>query len=437
MGNMSISLFGFAGFAIMAHAFHPKVFGEWVLFISSAAFIDMFRFGMTTTAVVRHLSGAGQEDGHRIIGSFLLILLTVSAFLALLMFGAYQLFPGPIAEAGYGLFFNWYPLMMFITIPFYSALVIFQAKMRFDRMLLLNGINSSAFFFFILLNSIYFKMNLNTIVLAQMVVYSATSLLCVVAGWDGIKYLKYASRDSGKKILDFGKYTTFTLIGTNLLRGADTLIISLSPLGTAAVALYSIPMKLTELQQIPLRSFSATAFPKMSKSSIGGNLAEVRSTFYTYAGAMTYLFAFISLLTFIFADFIVMLVGGQQYILTNAAREADAVFIMRVFSIYGLLLPVERMTGIGLDSVNRPDRNFLKVLYMVIANVIGDLFAVFVLKSLVAVAIASVVFTILGVLVGYYFLDREISLNRGRIFSAGIDFYRMLFSRFRNQLSGT
>jgi O-antigen/teichoic acid export membrane protein len=52
---------------------------------------------------------------------------------------------------------------------------------------------------------------------------------------------------------------------TNLLRSADTLIISLSPMGSAAVALYSIPLKLTELQQIPLRSFVATAFPKMSK----------------------------------------------------------------------------------------------------------------------------------------------------------------------------
>ena len=50
------------------------------------------------------------------------------------------------------------------------------------------------------------------------------------------------------KSLNFGKYSTFTLIGTNLLRNADVLIISVSPFGSSAVALFSIPLKLTELQ---------------------------------------------------------------------------------------------------------------------------------------------------------------------------------------------
>jgi hypothetical protein len=60
------------------------------------------------------------------------------------------------------------------------------------------------------------------------------------------------------------------------------LIISLSPLGSAAVALY-IPLKLTELQQIPLRSFVATAFPKMSKASLHNQIDEVKNLFYTYS----------------------------------------------------------------------------------------------------------------------------------------------------------
>ena len=96
---------------------------------------------------------------------------------------------------------------------------------------------------------------------------------------------------------------------------------------------------------------------------------------------MTYLFAFISLITFVFAEYLVMILGGHQYLGTDPATGASTVTIVRIFSIYGLLLPIERMTGIGLDSVNRPDRNFQKVLYMTIANVIGDLIAVFVFKS--------------------------------------------------------
>jgi hypothetical protein len=89
------------------------------------------------------------------------------------------------------------------------------------------------------------------------------------------------------------------------------------------------------------------------------------------------------------------------------------------------------MTGIGLDSVNRPDRNFQKVLIMTIANVIGDLIAVFVFKSLAGVAIGSVVFTILGIWIGLSYLDKEIGIERKRIFSSGIDFFRMIISSFR------
>jgi O-antigen/teichoic acid export membrane protein len=276
-------------------------------------------------------------------------------------------------------------------------------------------------------------MNLTEIVLAQLGVNLITSIFCVFNGWDGLKYIVKATRKTNKILLDFGKYTTFTLIGTNLLRSADTLIISLSPMGTAAVALYSIPMKLLELQQIPLRSFIATAFPKMSRESLLGKIQNVRNLFYTYSGAMTYLFAIISIITFVFADYLVMILGGHQYMGTDPATGASAATIVRIFSVYGLLLPIERMTGIGLDSVNRPDRNFVKVLYMTITNVIGDLIAVFVFKSLTGVAIGSVLFTILGVWIGILFLDKEIRLERRKIFSSGIDFYRGIFDSIRNK----
>jgi O-antigen/teichoic acid export membrane protein len=214
-----------------------------------------------------------------------------------------------------------------------------------------------------------------------------------------------------------------------LLRSADTLIISLSPMGTAAVALYSIPMKLTELQQIPLRSFAATAFPKMSKASIQGMTDEVRKIFYTYSGAMTYLFLFISLITFVFADFFVLIMGGAQYMGTDPVTGVSTANIVRVFSLYGLLLPIDRMTGIGLDSINKPDKNLIKVGFMVIANVIGDLIAVFVFKSLIAVAIASILFTILGIWLGYYFLDREMKINNLKIFSSGYEFYSEMYRK--------
>jgi O-antigen/teichoic acid export membrane protein len=435
-GNLTIAFFGFAGFALLARTFKVDVFGQWVLYISSGTFIEMFRFGITNTAIIRYLSGVEKEDRLKFVGSNGLIGLIATTFIAIILWSCHLIFPGPIKNAGYELFFTWYPLLAFVNLPLNTALVIMQADQKFGKILLIKSINSGGFFLVLLLNYLFFNMSLMQLVWAQLAITLFASLVCVMNGWDGLRHIRKATRRTNKVLLDFGKYTTFTLIGTNLLRSADTLIISLSPMGTAAVALYSIPMKLTELQQIPLRSFVATAFPKMSKASMQGKIDEVRSLFYSYSGAISYLFIFVSLITFVFADFFVLILGGSQYMGIDPVTGVNTANIVRIFSLYGLLLPIDRMTGVGLDSINRPDRNFIKVLIMVIANVIGDLIAIFVFKSLPMVAVASIIFTAVGVWVGYRFLDKELHIQQKLVFTSGIVFYKDMYSKFRSSTRG-
>lgn len=431
-GNLTFAFFGIAGFAILARSFPIDVFGQWVLYISSGTFIEMFRFGITNTAVVRYLSGADKEERLHFIGSNALIGLIATIGIVIILVICHIAFSEPIRHAGYELFFTWYPLLAFANLPFNTALVIMQADQKFGKILWIKLVNSGGFFSVLLINYLFLKMSLMELIWFQLGINLLSSAICMINRWDGIRHIMKSTKRTNKVLLDFGKYTTFTLIGTNLLRSADTLIISLSPMGTAAVALYSIPMKLTELQQIPLRSFAATAFPKLSKASILGKAEEVKALFYSYSGAITYLFIFISLATFVFADFFVQILGGSQYAGTDPATRASAATIVRIFSLYGLLLPLDRMTGIGLDSINRPDLNVIKVAFMVLTNVIGDLIAVFVFKSLAAIAIASVIFTLFGVFIGYYFLDRELRLNHRKVFSAGIEFYKNMYYKFRN-----
>ena len=433
-GNLSIAFFGFAGFALLTRSFPVDQFGEYVLFISSGTFIEMFRFGITNTAVVRYLSGTDGPDRMKFIGSNGLIGLVATIFIAITLMVCRYFFEEPIRNAGYELFFTWYPLLAFLTLPFNTALVIMQADQKFGKILLVRIINSAGFFFILAFHYFIVRMTLMQLILAMLALNAVTSLVCMFMRWDGLRHIPKATRETTRTLLDFGKYTTFTLIGTNMLRSADTLIISLSPLGPAAVALYSIPIKLTELQMIPLRSFAATAFPKMSKASIQGKVEEIKSVFYNYAGAMTYLFIFISLGTFILADFFVLVLGGPQYAGTDPVTGVNTANIVRVFSLYGLLLPLDRMTGVGLDSINKPDKNLIKVIFMVVANVIGDLVAVFVFKSLLAVAVASIIFTLLGVMLGFFFLNREIHITHSRIFSAGFEFYRNTFNKLRLQI---
>jgi O-antigen/teichoic acid export membrane protein len=433
-GNITIAFFGIASFALLARTYPIEVFGEWVLFISAASLIEMFRYGIINTAIIRYLAGAEAGEREKYIGSNGLIGIVATVFIFIVLYVVYFLFSGPINAGGYHLFFVWYPLLAVINLPLNTALVIMQADLQFGKILLIRSIESIGFFLVVLVNYVFFKMPLLYMVWAYLILDAFTSLLVIMKAWCGFRYLTNASRPHLKKLLDFGKYTTVTLIGTNLLRSADTFIISFSPLGTAAVALYSIPLKLTELQQIPLRSFAATAFPKLSKASMHQKMEEFKDIFYTYSGAMTYLFMAISLFTFVFADILILILGGSQYHGTDPVTGFNAATIVRIFSIYGLLLPIDRMTGIGLDSINKPNINFVKVSYMVVANVIGDIVAIFIFKSLSLVAVASIFFTTIGIWIGWYYMDKELSLNYRLIFSKGIDFYRTVYGKIQNNI---
>jgi O-antigen/teichoic acid export membrane protein len=431
-GNLVIAFFGISGFALLARSLSTDMFGQWVLFIAAGSFIEMFRFGITNTGLIRYLSGADETSRTQLIGSNALIGSGATVLIAVILIACNFFFHPSIQHSGYQIFFTWYPLLAFVNLPWNNALVVLQADRAYGKILALKSINSGIFFLVLLVNFYFFKMTLFQIVIANLVINTLTSLVSIIAGWDGLKYISKATKKTNSTLLHFGKYTTFTLVGTNLLRSADTLIISLSPLGNAAVALYSIPLKLTELQQIPLRSFAATAFPKMSKASLHGKIDEVRSLFYTYSGALTYLFLFVSIFTFVFADFFVFFLAGKQYLQTDPATGFNAVSIVRVFSLYGLLLPIDRMTGIGLDSINKPNINALKVFFMVAANIIGDLVAIFIFKSLILVAVASIIFTLLGIWIGMIFLNRELSLHYKEIFIQGIKFYQSIFNKITN-----
>lgn len=428
-GNLVIALLGIAGFALLARTLSTDSFGKWVLFVAAGAFVDMFRFGITNIGLVRYLSGADDSARAGLIGSNALISAIATVTVALIIAVINICFYSSLQDSGYSLFFAWYPLLAFFNLPWNNALVLLQADRKFSKILLLKAVNSGIFFLVLLVNFFFLEMTVMQIVLAHLLINALVSAGCFFSGWDSLKYIRNANAASNHTLLHFGKYTTFTLIGTNLLRSADMLIISLSPLGSATVALYSIPLKLTELQQIPLRSFAATAFPKMSKASLHGKLSEVRALFYTYSGALTYLFILLSLVTFVFADSFVLLLAGKQYLQADPVTGFNAVTIVRVFSVYGLLLPIDRMTGIGLDAINKPNVNALKVLLMVVANITGDLIAIFVFKSLILVAISSILFTLLGIWVGMVFLNRQLSLQFNQIFIEGIRFYKSIFNK--------
>ncbi len=447
--NIVVAVFGFLSFFILIRTLEPDIFGEWVLYITAGNFIEMLRFGITRTAIIRFLSGAKDEEKEKLIGSNWVIGLIATLIIVVILWALYYIFSDSIDSSGYSLFFVWYPLLALLNLPFNNALSIMYAELKFTRILFIRLINVGIFVIFLTINILFIHWGIMEIVFAHLFFNFLTSLICMIYKWDGIKHFFKANRKTNKIILDFGKYTTGTLIGSNLLKSTDTFLIGLSAfMGTTGVALYSVPLKLTEIIEIPLRSYVATAFPRMSKASIENNIKEVKRIYYSYTGGMVFLLFPIIIIGFIFAEDFVMLLGGKEYI--------ETANIFRIFCIYGLFIPIDKFTGITLDSINKPQKNFLKVVYSALANIIGDTLVIFfvtkflltfsiltllpeyfgtglvfsisshyvLLTSLELVSVVTIIFTLIGVIVGTNYLNKEIRINLKYIFIEGINFYK-------------
>lgn len=453
--NGLVAVLAFFSFMVLVRSLPTDDFGKWVLFLTTANFLDMLRFGITRTAMVRFLSGANKEEGKKLIGSNYLINSVSSIILIALTMVVNYYFKESITDSGFSLFFEWFPLFAIINLPFNNALSVLQARLRFDLILLVRIINVGVFMLFLIINFFYLKLGLLEITWVYIITAFLTSFITMIFNWDGIRYIFHASKSTNKIILNFGKYTTGTLIGSNLLKSADTFIIGLSPfLGTTAVALYSIPLKLTEIIEIPVRSYAMTAFPGMSKASIEGKKEEVKRLYYQNAGGLLYMLIPVMIFCFVFAEEFVTILGGPGY-----TQTAD---IFRIFCFYGLLLPIDRLTGVALDSVNMPKQNFIKVIYMTLANIIGDGIMVFVLYYLVLfltgftllfsginnadtlikliasytnitilelVAVVTLIFSVIGILVGFNYLNKELDLKFRNIFTEGISFFSVFINK--------
>lgn len=436
-GNFFTAVFGFLTFIILVRSLDKESFGEWVLFITAATLSDLLRFGVTRVALTRYLSGIQGEERKEFIGSSWLIgLLTILIF-CIILFPALLIFPKSIHDSGFYYFFILYPLLALSNLPFGNALSILQADEKFGKIFILRIVNVGGFLLYLIINYVFFKSSVFWIIIWFIITNVIPSLISTIFQWDGSRYILSASRKSTLLTYQFGKYSMGTSIGSSLLKSADTFIIGLSSfLGPTAVALYSIPVKFTEIIEIILRSFTAIAFPQLSKASIENKHDDFRKVFYSYSGALTIILIPICVISAVFAKDFILLLGGSQY----KEYVNGLAVILLMFIIFSLLLPIDRFTGISLDSINKPNENFKKVFVMTSINIIGDLIAVFLLPVifpsismitvLVFVSVGSIFFQLSGLLTGYYLLNKDVKLQFLYIFKEGWLFLRIIIKKF-------
>jgi O-antigen/teichoic acid export membrane protein len=384
--------------------------------------MEMIRSGITSTPLVRHLAGAtNMDEQKRLIGASWFLSIMVSLCGMVLLYTALLFFSKPIHEKGFDLFFTWYPILSVIVLPLNTTLSVLQAHKKFGNILILRGMNMATFFVFLVINYFWLHVDLFLIVVAHQSSFFIAGCFSLIKGWASITTIRFTTRNQVRAQLKFGRFSLVTQIGSNLLKSSDTFIIGIM-MAASDVAYYSIPIKLIEVIEIPIRSMVSVAFPSMSKASRQNDLTEVRSIFYSYTGLVTIFFIPLTIALFFLAKPLVLLLGGPEY--------ASSYVIFWIFLIYALLLPLDRFSGITLDAINKPYLNMVKVLIMTTTNIVGDIIVIHLWSSLPGVAICTILNATAGVIVGNLLLRKELGTNVFKVFPYGWNYLRYLIMPF-------
>ncbi|TAE16031.1 MAG: lipopolysaccharide biosynthesis protein [Bacteroidetes bacterium] len=410
-GNGIMAILSVVTVAILYRNLTPNDIGSWVVFQTAYVLVDTFRTGFLQTALINFYAGAQEARAKEVVGSTWYLGIVITGISLVVSVPGWLLLPY-ITNEGLYVTVQWFFATFFCTLPVVMATWVLQAEHRFDRILYVRLVNQGSFIIMVLILIYLNKINIQWVMFVNVLGCFFTLLLVMLNGWAKLPTLVHKTKAGITEIFHFGKYSVGTTISANLLRSSDTFIIN-ALLGPAAVAIYNLPQRLLEIIEIPLRSFLATGMPEIAAAENMGDKVLLRNTLYKYAGILTILIIPVSIGAVILADVGVGLLGGSKYLQTEAAN------LFRIFMVFAFLFPIDRFVGITLDVVKQPKLNFIKVLLMLVVNVIGDFTAIYFMKSVYGVAVASIPTFVVGVCFGYFSLRKFLPITFSKFFSVG------------------
>jgi len=411
VGNGLGALLGVITFALLARVLDKEIFGPYLIFLAIYGIFETLRIGMVMNALVRNLAQCKTiEDEQEVIGSTQFITLFLTFIYIVVITSLYFVFKYFGFFTEYLFFFKWFVLIAVISAPNNYATWYLNAKLKIASMSAIRILNQLVF-----IGLIWFYVkadgSIYSVIISYTVSHLVVSIMAVVLGWSGLQYLLKYTLVKITEVFHFGKFSMGTLLGSNLLRSTDTFIIGSSFLGSAGVAMYNVPSRLLEIIEMPLRSFAVTALPQFAKLYADKAYEALRYEFEKKAGLVFFLLLPIAIGSFIFADWLVLIIGGESY--------SESAILLRVFASYMAILPLDKFSGVMLDTINKPNLNFYKVMIQLAVNVVGDYIGIAIFGNLESVAFVSTATFLAGMAFGYYQLNKHMGIKFNNVLRYG------------------
>lgn len=398
LGNGVMAIFNMLALALLYRALSVNDIGVYVLFMTILGLIDTVKSGLLTNAFLKFYSGTGPERANEVIGSAWALALLVTGFFLLINFGAFWGLPY-FPDLGTKLLIQYFSLITLSTLPSFMANLAVQGEKRFDRLLWLRLINQVLFVAIIIVLIFIKKSTLNNIILTYAFANLIASIATLLFGWTKFSAIRYANINTIKDLFRFGKYSMGSSLSANLFRVVDIFFINYF-LNPAALAMYNLGGRLLQFVEIPLLSFAASGMPVLAGFFNNNQKDQMMHFMKKLVGMMTIGITGIAIVSILFANPIISLIGGEKY------ANSDAVNLFRIFMSIAILYPMDRFFSLTLDVINKPEVNFYKILIMVASNLLADYAGILIFKSVFGIAWANLVPVSIAIVISYVYLNR-------------------------------
>ncbi len=425
MGNGIISLFGLLQFALLYKAFSKEDVGIWFFFMATQSIFDSIRNGFLGTATIKFYAGAEQKRAANVLGSVWYLAIGITMLMLVVNGSAYLALPF-ISNAPLIISIKWVGITILSSLPFSVIFWKLQADEHYGTILWLRFINNGSTIIAFLILLFLGKFSLQTALLWNFITNCLTSAVGIIANKGGLKTITQRSKDTITELVNFGKYSLATNLSSNLLRAVDTYIVTFM-LGPGALAILSVPSKLIELVEIPLRSFVSTGMSSMATAFNQKNMHQVTYILKKYAGMLTIVFIPLAIGMFFFADIPVNLLSSGKY------RGTEAANLYRFIMFNAILYPIDRFNGVTLDIIHQPKINFYKVQVMLVVNIIADFVCIGSLHNVYGVPLAGLITLSTGIAFGYINLNKYLEVRIPDIITTGFYEIKLLVSQLFNR----
>jgi lipopolysaccharide exporter len=362
MAGLAQQGFAMVHFLCIVRWLAPEALGTWGMFLTLTSIVEIVRLGLIQNTLV-YFGTHEPTEKPRIIAASLVLSLSISFIGALILVlvsfllrGVWQMPNLPILMLGYVVLAVLNALLRLID---GYNMIQQEFKTAAFSALLFGGIN---LVLTVLLKQIKGFVDFYDLIFIQIIaaflnlLFIGKPVLHLLHGFKNEIKMAWL-----KRLVLFGRYGMGTNLCSMLFQRTDILMLGafVSPVG---LAIYNVAIRIVNYIDFPLNSLGLALLPKLSAAHHDENPEGLARLYEKSVGWLLAVTVPMTIFVFLGAKYIVWLVAGETYM--------EAVPLLQIIALLGLVKPWGRLFGVLLDAIGKPQFNFKMLLFSMFVTVL-------------------------------------------------------------------